>query len=196
LLIFVVVLALGVLVVVFALSKGLVIAVTLGKVTLLGICIVYVVVEGLVVVVALGIVFVVVALSILIVVVAPGVLFVIVALGVHVVAYSLSTLLAMGLSAMVVAIGTLSSSSPLARDSSTPLSPAACCLCCWQYHPPWRTLMGQVFFCRSVCHPKQRNKTRPPYTPPWSGILSVIPSIADSNYQLVVLALGLLANLK
>ena len=161
LLIFVVVLALGILLVVFALSKGLVIAVTLGKVTLLGICIVYVIVEGLVVVVALGIVFVVVALSILVVVVAPGILFIIVALGVHVVAYLLSTLLTRGLSAMVVAIGTLSSSLPLARDSSTPLSPAAYCLCCWQYHSPWRTLMGQVFFVVQFAAPNKETRPAP-----------------------------------
>jgi hypothetical protein len=51
----VIVIALGVLIVVFALSKGLIIAVTLSKVALLSLLVVIGVVEGLVIVIALGV---------------------------------------------------------------------------------------------------------------------------------------------
>jgi hypothetical protein len=92
LLVFFVVVALGVLVVVFVLSKGLVMAVALGKVALPGVLIVVVVVEELVVVVALGVLVVGVALIILVVVVAPGILANAVVIGVLVVFIALGIL--------------------------------------------------------------------------------------------------------
>jgi hypothetical protein len=75
LLIFIIVVTLGVLVIIFALSKWLVIAVTHGEDALLCILIAIVIVdEGLAIVVALGVLVVAIALSILIVVVNPGIL--------------------------------------------------------------------------------------------------------------------------
>jgi hypothetical protein len=93
LLAFVAVVALGVLAIVFILSKGVVIAVALGKVALPGVLVVIVVVKELVVVVVLGVLIFGVALIILVVVVAPGILVVIVVIGVLVFAVALGVLL-------------------------------------------------------------------------------------------------------
>jgi hypothetical protein len=89
LLIFVILIALDVLVIIFALSKGLFIALALGEFALLGVWAVVFVVEGLIVIVALGTLLVIFALSILVVIVANGVLVAIFALGILVVIVAL-----------------------------------------------------------------------------------------------------------
>jgi hypothetical protein len=75
-LVFFVAVALGVLIVVFILSKGLVMAVALGKVTLPGVLVVVVVLKELVVILPLA------SLIILVVVVAPAILAVVLVIGI------------------------------------------------------------------------------------------------------------------
>ncbi len=190
LLVFVVVVALGVLAVIFVLSKGLVMAVALGKVALPGVLVVVVIVEELVVVVALGILVVAVALIILVVVLAPGILVVVIVIGVLVVVIALGVLLVnvigeglviivskYGFVIVIVALGKKLFVAVITKSIFVVVVGDVTLLLAY-FDGSWVMF---VSFSHSICHPEQRNKT-PPCTPPWPRIVSIIPSIIYSDF--------------